>query len=128
MLDFNPIKRFFQNHILIFSAVCLILGLFLTIISLCYAFLDENSTLGDFAKNKVGNFAIWFAILGLILLLAGLFYFIATIFNKRKFEKLIDTHSKAKFIRKLDEIDKLAWKLTNKERQKVVLKKRKFRI
>ncbi len=123
----NKIKHFFQNHILIFSTLGLIIGGFFTTLGFSYLLLDESNSLRESIDN-IGDYAIWLAIIGLLVFVTSIFYFVATIINFRKFDKLINTHSKAKFIRNLDDIEKLAWKLTIKERRKVEMKRRKFRI
>lgn len=127
MINLNPIKRFLQNYILIISFLGLIFGFLIAVIGIGNAFLNKDfSVIGD--GKRIGRYSILLAIIGSLLLIASLFYFIATILNRRKFQKLIDTHSKAKFIRNLDEIEKLAWKLSEKERKKVELMRRKFKI
>lgn len=127
MFSKTTIKRFFQDHIKLFSALGVALGVILTILGYSYLFLDENNSLGKFT-NESGDYIMWFLVIGPLLLIACLFYLIATIINLKKFEKLINTHSKSKFIKNLDEIEKLAWKLTKKERQKVENMRRKFRV
>jgi|SRR3990170_6397129 len=72
----------------------------------------------------IGNWIVWVALVGPILLLGGGWYFFDTIRKRREFHRLIDTDSKARFVRDQDRIERLAWMYLGSEYVKRVQKKR----
>lgn len=63
-----------------------------------------------------------------IMLLVAAYYFIATLRMSREFARLIDTKSKATFIRDQDRIEELAFYLTEGHRKTLKEKKEELNI
>ncbi|MEW5761427.1 MAG: DUF3198 domain-containing protein [Candidatus Thermoplasmatota archaeon] len=78
--------------------------------------------------NYIGYSDICFLIIGFIVLCFAGYYFGENILNRRKFKKLVTTASKEKFIKNLDKIEELAYRLSTKHENIVVEKKKKFNI
>jgi hypothetical protein len=79
-------------------------------------------------SNQIGDWKYWLVIISPIILVTSGFYLGDNILKRRKFNKLINTTSKANFVRNLDDIEYLAWKLTEKHAAIVDEKKREFNI
>lgn len=75
-----------------------------------------------------GSWVTWIAVIAPIGLIVCLWWFYDYVTKTRKLSRLIDTPSKAKFVRNIDDIEYLAWVLPNRFEQKVIKKKREFRI
>ena len=106
-----------------------VIGIPLTIasvISLLYS--DGKTGLVQFFHDIIGNWAYWLILLGIMMLIIGLFYLSDFAKKLKEFKKLIDTPSKAKFIQNLDRIEELAWRLHPKYEKIVVDKKNKHNI
>ena len=76
----------------------------------------------------LGSWVYWLAILGPLGLAASLWWDLDYIFKARKLRGLIDTGSKAKFLKNIDDIDYLAWRLPMKYKKVVMEKKLELRI
>lgn len=76
----------------------------------------------------IGEWMIWIIVIGPILLLGGGWYFVDTVRKRREFERLIDTDSKAKFVRGQDRIEFLAWILGSDYHKRVESKKVEFNL
>jgi len=81
---------------------------------------DLSSPLGDWA-----TWAVVIAPIGLIVCIWWLYDYVKKI---RELASLIDTPSKAKFVRNLDEIEYLAWSLPQKFEDLVIKKKKDLKI
>lgn len=112
------------------SAMIFITGIILTVfIADRYAIGTNN--LPDLLRNidlGIGAWMVWLLVIGPVLLLGGGWYFIDTIRKRREFERLIDTDSKAKFVRNQDRIEQLAWILGTSYGKRVQAKKVEFAI
>lgn len=90
-------------------------------------FVKDNQFLNDF-YNSIGDYNYWLFIGMVALTIAGGWIFVDAIFKLQRFKKLIETTSKATFVRNQNEIEELAWKLGPKYQDMVFERKRKFRI
>ncbi|UCE74346.1 MAG: DUF3198 domain-containing protein [Methanomassiliicoccales archaeon] len=123
------IKRFFTTYTLQFGLILFILGIILTILGVFGVFIYDNAP--EFLKNvidSIGDWKYWCILLGPIILIAGAWYFFDNIQKRREFKELIETTSKAKFIRNLDRVEYLAWKLTFEHQRQLMDKKKDFNI
>lgn len=112
------------------SAMIFITGIILTIFIVDRYAIGTNN-LPDLLRNidlGIGAWMVWLLVIGPILLLGGGWYFIDTIRKRREFERLIDTDSKAKFVRNQDRIEQLAWILGTGYGKRVQTKKVEFGI
>src|SRR3989304_326083 len=91
----------------------------------------EEGCSGGFLKDVdrwSGEWIVWIAVAGPILLLSGGWYFIDTIRKRREFDRLIDTDSKAKFVRNQDRIEFLAWLLGSGYHKRAEANKTEFNL
>jgi len=90
------------------------------------SFLEDLSA--PFRSSEGSNWAYWMIVVGPIGL-AVCVWWVYDYFKKvRRLGKLIDTPSKAKFVRNIDDIDYLAWSLPQRFENQVIEKKRELRI
>ncbi len=75
-----------------------------------------------------GSWVTWIAAIAPIGLIVCLWWFYDYVSKTRKLSKLIDTPSKAKFVRNIDDIEYLAWLLPSRFEKRVFEKKREFKI
>ncbi|UCE37861.1 MAG: DUF3198 domain-containing protein [Thermoplasmata archaeon] len=123
------LRRFFTTYTLQFGFILFILGIILTILGIFGVFYYDQSP--DFLKRTldyIGNWTYWCILVGPILLIAGGWYFFDNINKRKEFKELLETTSKAKFIRNQDRVEFLAWKLTPEHQNQLAEKKRKFHI
>lgn len=85
------------------------------------------SFLGDLGK-PFGDWATWIVVVAPVGLIVCIWWFYDYLMKTRELHDLIDTPSKAKFVRNLDEIEYLAWSLPQKFETKVLKKKKEFKI
>ncbi len=78
--------------------------------------------------HPVGDWSTWLIVAAPIGLIVCIWWFYDYVRKTRELAKLIDTPSKAKFVRNLDDIEYLAWSLPQKFEDKVLKKKRDFKI
>lgn len=111
------------------SAILLVLGLFLMVIVITGSFFSESSP--DFLKrvhDDVGGWIIWLDVIAPIMSLIAGYYVVATIRMSREFARLIDTKSKATFIKNQDRLEELAFNLTEAHRKTLQEKKEELKI
>ncbi len=107
-----------------------IAGIVLTVFVADHYFIPKASlpsVLQDIDRY-LGEWNVYLTILGPLLLLSGGYYFFDTIRKRREFERLIETDSKAKFVRNQDRIEKLAWLLGRNYYRKSEEKKVEFNL
>ncbi len=127
--DNMSIKRFLTTYTPYFSLIVLLLGIALTIFGISGIFYYDNAP--EFLKGiirSLGDWIYWCILLGPILLLAGGYYFFDNLSKRREFRELMETTSKAKFIKSMDRVEFLAWKLTPGHQRQLAKKKRKLHI
>jgi hypothetical protein len=105
---------------------------FVSFLGLVGVFLGSNlkGVLAIFQDLIVplGNWVYWLAVIGPLGLIVTLWWDLDYFFKVRKLKKLSDTSSKAKFIKNLDEIEYLAWRLPKRYRAMVAEKKNELKI
>jgi hypothetical protein len=124
------IKRTLTTHALKLGLIFFILGILLTIVGILGVFVvnsDSDESLKNFI-DSFGNWIYWCMLAGPFVLIGGGWYFFDNINKRKEFRELIETTSKAKFIRNLDRIEFLAWKLTPEHQEKLFEKKKEFHI
>lgn len=111
------------------SAMVFSAGLVMSVLAIVDLFFRASSpqVIVDIVRG-IGNWMVWVAFLGPILGLIGGFYFVDTLRKRREFNKLINTTSKAKFVRNQDRLEYLAWILSSEHERKVWEKKQEFNI
>jgi hypothetical protein len=78
--------------------------------------------------TALGGWTYWITFIGVVGFLIVLWWVIDYILKVRKLKDLIDTESKAKFIKNMDEIDFIAWRLPKKFKTLVSEKKVELKI
>lgn len=125
----TPLYRFYHKNKLLIYPLSIAIGAPLTILSmlaLLYKTDDTGITLT--LHNAIGDWAYWLVVIGLILLLFG-GYYIAKFFGQLKeFKTLMGASGRVKFIKNLDRIEELAWRLHPKYEKQVIDRKIKFNI
>lgn len=121
--------RILQEFKLEISALLLVLGIFLVIVVVTgNLFPDSSPDLLKRVHQDIGGWMIWLDILGPIVLIVAVYYFVATLRMMREYEKLMETKSKATFIRNQDRIEELAFSLTENHRRRLQEKKEELKI
>lgn len=122
------------------SFLSLLFGV-LTVIGIVGAFFRETRDDGTVVYNlsgalsflvdlarPFGTWATWLVVVAPIGLVVCIWWFYDYVKKTRELSALIDTPSKAKFVRNLDDIEYLAWNLPQRYENKVFQKKRDFKI
>ncbi|MEM4264551.1 MAG: DUF3198 domain-containing protein, partial [Thermoplasmata archaeon] len=110
----------------------LIVFVFASLLGLLGVFMGSNLS-GFWATFQdiivpLGNWVYWLAIIGPLGVIVTLWWDLDYFFKVRKLKELSDTSSKAKFIKNLDEIEYLAWRLPKRYRMMVAEKKNELKI
>jgi H+/Cl- antiporter ClcA len=109
---------------------------FLTIIGILgtYLNMDENNRLPSYISflqdlsDPFGRWIAWIVVVAPIGLIVCAWWYYDYLKKIRELAELIDTPSKAKFVRNLDEIEYLAWSLPQRYEDRVLAKKKDFKI
>ena len=122
-------KRFLKDFKLEIEIFLFIISFILFIIGITGVFFQDSSPvfLQDIHKD-IGGWVNWCAFAGVILLFVSGWYMIDNIRKRREFKKLINTDSKAKFIKNKERIEYLAWVLTTDHEKELWKKKQEFGI
>jgi len=76
----------------------------------------------------LGGWAYWMVIGGMLAFLVGLYQFATHLRDLRDFNALMTEESKANFVRSLDDVEYLAWKLPSKCEERLMEKKKQFGV
>ena len=123
------VVKVLRNFKLELSSIVLVVGIIATVIAITGVYFPHESP--DFLRDlhqDLGGWIYWFVVLGPLFLIGGGWYTIDIVRKRREFNKLIETTSKAKFVRNLDRIEYLAWSLSSDYEEKVWEKKQQFKI
>lgn len=109
---------------------------FLTIIGIVgtYLSMNEDNRLPSYISflqdlsDPFGTWIAWIVVAAPIGLIVCAWWYYDYVKKIRELAELIGTPSKAKFVRNLDEIEYLAWSLPQRYEDKVLTKKKEFKI
>jgi len=126
------IRVFFRSQRIYISILVLAAGIAMTVLAIGYftpvgsisAFAQINSV----TNTGVGNLNLVFVVAGPIVLIIGAYLVGAYYLARRRFEHLMDTKSKAEFLRNLPEVEDLLWDLTPRDESRYAQKKSDLRI
>ncbi|MCK5039169.1 MAG: DUF3198 domain-containing protein [Thermoplasmata archaeon] len=123
------IDQYFHEHKMDLSVSMIIIGTILVVISVG-AIISDIGEDGIFStiKDSTGGWIYWLLIFSGTILSLGLFYFLDFIAKRREFYKIFEERSKSKFVKNLDRIEELAWRLQPKYEEMVIDKKKKLKI
>jgi hypothetical protein len=76
----------------------------------------------------LGGWAYWMVLGGMLAFLFGLYQFACHLRDLRDFNAFMAEESKATFVRSLDDVEYLAWKLPSKCEERLVEKKKQFGV
>lgn len=111
------------------SSIILMVGVLMTFfVVLEYVFGEVLPYYLEDILNAIGNWIVWMTVIGPILLIGGGWYFFDGLRKRKEFAKLIDTDSKAVFVRNMDRLEELAYYLTEKHRDTFYEKRDGFKI
>jgi len=102
------------------SSVFLLIGLFLMMVGI-YILSTEG-----LASSR--GWSYWLVPIGLVLLLIGLLWILKFYLTIKRFRSLLQEKSKAIFVKSLDDVEYLAWKLPSIYEEELVAKKEEFNI
>jgi len=133
-------KSLLTEYRLELSCLLSLLFAFLTIVGVVGTFLktttggivtyrlpDFLGFLGELA-DPFGSWAAYLVVAGPIGLAVCIWWLYDYIKKKRELGKLIETPSRAKFVRNLDDIEYLAWVLPQRFEDEVLDKKKEFKL
>ena len=121
--------RFTREFALELSSIVLMVGILLTFfVILEYGFGDVLPGYLREILDGIGSWIVWMTVVGPILLIGGGWYFFDGLNKRREFGKLIDTDSKAVFVRNMDRLEELAYYLTERHRETFYEKRDGFKI
>jgi hypothetical protein len=89
--------------------------------------IKNNEALQSFF-DYLGNYIYWLFLIMVTLTIACGWIFFDMMIKRQKFNDLIQTSSKATFVRNQNELEELAWKLGPRYMELLNERKRKFRI
>jgi hypothetical protein len=125
----RTIKEFLKENLWGLSITLWFVSAIFLFLSVLAIFFDEKlkGALLSYADN-VGDWNWWIFIVSIVFV--GIFtYLMWTTYKKRKeFDELIQTDSKASFVKKLDDLEFLAFQLGPSYQDKVQNKKQSFKI
>lgn len=111
-MNTRALENFFRDFMFPISALATIVGAILIFLGTAGVFFEDKGWVKDSSVfDAIGNFDLWFLIIGAVIFLFAIFYLWDFIKSKQKFEEFIDTPSKSKILHNFEEIDKLAFKL-----------------
>jgi aspartokinase-like uncharacterized kinase len=121
--------RLTREFALELSSIIFMIGVLMTFfVILEYVFGEVLPYYLEDILNAIGNWIVWMIVLGPILLIGGGWYFFDGLRKRREFARLIDTDSKAVFVRNMDRLEELAYYLTEKQREAFYEKRDGFKI
>lgn len=83
--------------------------------------------LGDYFL-EVGPWGFWLVGIGAVMMAIGIAWFASYRINVRKFNKLMEEKSKAAFVKRLDDVEYLAWRLPMGFEERLAVKKKDFGV
>ncbi len=113
------------------SVLMLAVGVVMTFISGVGLFVPKlPSYLIGFqpAIKTIGPWLYWLLVIGPILLVGGVWWFVDSVKKTLELLKYLKVDSKAKFVKNMEEIEYLAWVLPRKYEDMVIDKKRQFKM
>ena len=123
------ITAFLHKNKIPISMLLMIGGLALFVLSIfAMMFHDGDGGITSLANDLLGAWAYWVLIMALAMIITGIYYIYSYRKMLKEFKDLIRENSKAKFIKKADRIEELAWRLHPKYEKIVLDKKKDFKI
>jgi hypothetical protein len=77
---------------------------------------------------EVGPWGFWLVGIGAVMMAIGAIWFASYRINVRKFNKLMEEKSRAAFVKRLDDVEYLAWRLPSAFEERLAAKKKDFGV
>jgi hypothetical protein len=123
------ITAYIHKNKLPLCALCITASLPIIIFSiLAFLWKAGNVDLTSTAHELLGDWSYWLIVIGFILLIGGSYYMFVFLRQLKEYKSLINEPSKAKFIKNLDRLEELAWRLHPRYERIVIDRKKKFKI
>jgi len=111
------------------SSIIFMVGIIMTFFAILkYGFEDVLPFYLKDILEGIGGWIVWMTVIGPIFILGGGWYFFDGFRRRREFGRLMDTDSKAVFVRNYDRLEELAYYLTERHRQQFYDKRDEFKI
>ncbi|MCI4334189.1 MAG: DUF3198 domain-containing protein [Thermoplasmata archaeon] len=129
----RKLRVLLRTHRFLVAVVIFGAGLLLSTLALGY-FLPISSdppfnTINGITNQPNGaNYNLLFVIAGPIVAIVGAYFVGAYLVARRKFEHLMQTRSKAEFLRHIPELEQLLWELTPHDEQRYFDKRIELRV
>ncbi|HDD59651.1 MAG: hypothetical protein DRN35_04920 [Thermoplasmata archaeon] len=108
----GTLRDFIDNNRILLWGLLGLLGVFMTAWASTALFYPEKVAANwQRAMERVGPYNWWILILGVLFALVGIGYFWYLARSRKKFNDLIETESKAIYLRNLKELEELAYRL-----------------
>ncbi|MFQ6059802.1 MAG: DUF3198 domain-containing protein [Thermoplasmata archaeon] len=121
--------RFLREYSLELSSIVFMVGLIMTVFVVIKYFFSASAPY--YISNilqAIGNWIVWLTVIGPLLLMGGGWYFFDGVKKRWEFAHLINTESKAVFLRNIDRLEELSYNLTERHRELFYEKKRELKI
>ncbi len=123
------VNNYLHKNKLPLCSLSIAVGLPIIIFSILSFLYKEGSVdLTSTAHELLGDWAYWIVVIGFVLLIGGIYYMIVFLRQLKEFNNLINESSKAKFIKNLDRVEELAWRLHPRYERIVIDRKKTFKI
>lgn len=83
--------------------------------------------MGDYFQ-EIGGWGFWLVGIGAVMIVVGAIWYATYRINVRKFNKLMEEKSKAVFVKHLDDVEYLAWRLPMNCEDRLAAKKKDFGV
>jgi hypothetical protein len=131
----RKVRRFLRVQRLALSIIVLVAGSFLTILAIGdftplsqYPPFKNINMITDQSGSGGVNYNLVFVIVGPITAIIGAYLVIANYLARQKFEHLMQTKSKAEFLRNIPDLEDTHWELTPEDEIRYEKKKAELRI
>ncbi|MCI4363087.1 MAG: DUF3198 domain-containing protein [Thermoplasmata archaeon] len=127
------LRLFLRTHRFLFAALILGAGALLSALAIGF-FTPINAAQPFSSINSVtdqpngANYNLLFVIVGPIVSIIGAYFVGAYVIARRKFEHLMQTRSKAEFLRNIPELEQLLWELTPHDEERYFDKRVELRV
>ncbi len=124
----DNLKKLYHEHFMVWMLITLIIGIIALIIGIFGYRQDIMPSFASSFIDRVGNWYLWGLLGGPFLIIIGGWYVNDGIKKRKEFKELIESTSKAKFIKNQRRIEELALDLTSAHEELVIQKMQELKI
>ncbi|MCI4346073.1 MAG: DUF3198 domain-containing protein [Thermoplasmata archaeon] len=127
------LRVFLRTHRFLLAVLILAAGALLSALAIGYftplGSAQPFTTINGITNQPNGaNYNLLFVIVGPIVAIIGAYFVGAYVIARRKFEHLMQTRSKAEFLRNIPELEQLLWELTPLDEERYFEKRVELRV